>query len=113
MMFLFYSTIQVEKIDVCYWKATRTDLHSSDRGFPVFSEVDAREKHKCFIYGLPGDEYHDLLKVRKSSYTVSTGILKEMYPTFKLKYNHSELLADISFTASFLLAVGTIFFQFS
>ncbi len=48
---------------MCYWKAFRPELHSSDRGFPVFSEVDAREKHKCFIYGLPGDEYGDLLKV--------------------------------------------------
>ena len=69
-MFLFHSTIQVEKIDVCYWKALQQELHSSDRGFPVFSEVDAREKHKCFIYGLPGDEYHDLLKVMGKVHTL-------------------------------------------
>ncbi len=58
----------------------------------MFSEVDAREKHKCFIYGLPGDEYHDLLKVRREvnaennsmyvSYSFFLGIITEMFMTY-------------------------------
>ncbi len=54
---------QAQRISVCYWKVTNPSLFAAQNGFPVFSEKNNENEHQCCVYGLPVDEYKDLIKV--------------------------------------------------
>ncbi|XP_056139880.1 peroxisomal sarcosine oxidase isoform X2 [Lampris incognitus] len=55
-------TVQVVKINVCYWKEKVPGSYNVKHRFPCFIQVDCKEG-KHHIYGLPSNEYPGLMKV--------------------------------------------------
>ncbi|XP_048857519.1 peroxisomal sarcosine oxidase [Brienomyrus brachyistius] len=54
--------LQVQKINVCYWREKVPGTYSVSRRFPCFIQLPS-EMEKTDIYGLPSNEYPGLMKV--------------------------------------------------
>lgn len=55
--------LQVQKINVCYWKEKVPGSYDVKERFPCFIHIESLES-KDDIYGLPSNEYPGLMKVR-------------------------------------------------
>uniref|UniRef100_UPI0037E7E0C6 peroxisomal sarcosine oxidase n=1 Tax=Semicossyphus pulcher TaxID=241346 RepID=UPI0037E7E0C6 len=54
--------LEVEKINVCYWKEKVPGLYDIKKRFPCFIQTECEESTE-HIYGLPSNEYPGLMKI--------------------------------------------------